>query len=141
MEVEITQINRHIRNYDGRMSFHFGNMIAGKLPFLDRDVPTIIDKPIAGNLKDIQAIEDAASGTPFFGGSAVPTDSAVQSMHSSRGDRSLHCVGYDDPFYCAGHLVDTVCNIVDKEWVTVSPSNNPWHTVDIVFEEGTYANL
>ena len=111
------------------------------IPFLKRGIPTMVDKPIAGNLKDVQAIEEATDGTPFFGGSAVPYHSAVQSLQSNGGDQSLHCVGYDDPFYYGAHLVDTVCNVVDKRWVTVSPSDNPGHTVDIVFEDGTYANL
>lgn len=111
------------------------------VPFLERNIPTLVDKPIAGNLEDIQAIEDAASGTPLFGGSAVPYHSAIQSLDPTGGHRSLHCVGYDDPFYYGAHLVDTVCNIVNEDWATVSPSDNPGQTVDIVFKDGTYANL
>lgn len=111
------------------------------VPFLERDVPTMVDKPIAGNLADIRAIEDAADGTPFFGGSAVPYHSAIQSFDPGTDDRSLHCVGYDDPFYYGVHLVDTVCKIIDEDWATVSPSATPGQTVDVVFEDGTYANL
>jgi len=111
------------------------------VPFLERGVPTMVDKPIAGNLEDIKTIEDAAGGTPFFGGSAVPYHSAVQSLEPNGDDQSLYCIGYDDPFYYGAHLVDTVCNIVDESWVTVSASDNPGSTVDIVFKDGTYANL
>lgn len=111
------------------------------VPFLERGVPTLVDKPIAGNLDDIRAIEDAASGTPFFGGSAVPYHSAVRSFELNGDGRSLHCVGYDDPFYYGVHLVDSVCRIVDEDWTTVSPSDTPGQTVDVVFEDGTYVNL
>lgn len=111
------------------------------VPFLESGVPTMVDKPIAGNLDDIRAIEDAVDGTPFFGGSAVPYHSAVRSYDLNADGRSLYCVGYDDPFYYGVHLVDTVCKIVDENWATVSPSDSPGQTVDVVFQDGTYVNL
>lgn len=101
----------------------------------------MVDKPIAGTLADVCAIERAADGAPFFGGSAVPYHSAVQSFDLNGDNRSLYCVGYDDPFYYGVHLVDTVCRIVDEDWMTVSPSDDPGQTVDVVFEDGTYATL
>lgn len=32
MEIEVTQIERHVRNYDRRMAFHFGNVVASEGP-------------------------------------------------------------------------------------------------------------
>lgn len=111
------------------------------VPFLERGVPTMIDKPIAGNLADISALEAAVGGTPFFGGSAVPYHSAVRSADLESDDRTLYCVGYDDPFYYGVHLVDTVCRIVDSPWACVSPADDPGRTVNVVFTDGTYATL
>lgn len=110
-------------------------------PFLEAGLPTLIDKPIAGSLKDVQAIEEAAGETPLFGGSAVPFHSAVQAFDPDRESRALYCVGYDDPFYYGSHLVDTVCRIVDEDWATVSPANDPGRTVEIVFTDGTYVTV
>lgn len=111
------------------------------VPFLEADVPTLIDKPIAGTLADIRAIEHATDGTPFFGGSAVPFHSAVQSFDLEPDGRALYCVGYNDPFYYGVHLVDTVCRIVDDEWATVRPADDPGETVEIVFDDGTYVTV
>jgi hypothetical protein len=92
------------------------------VPFLESDVATLVDKPIAGSLADVRALERAADGTPFFGGSAVPFHSAIRSFDLERDGRALYCVGYDDPFYYGAHLVDTVCRVVDEEWAGAGPA-------------------
>ena len=111
------------------------------VPFLKNGVATLIDKPIAGTLADVRAIQRAVDGTPFFGGSAVPFHSAVRSFCLEPDGRALYCVGYDDPFYYGVHLVDTVCRIVGEEWATVRPADDPGETVEIVFQDGTYVTL
>ncbi|WP_435320910.1 Gfo/Idh/MocA family oxidoreductase [Haloarchaeobius sp. TZWSO28] len=111
------------------------------VPFLENDVVTLVDKPIAGTLADVHAIEKAAEGTPFFGGSAVPFHSNVQSFDFESDGRTLYCVGFDDPFYYGVHLVDTVCRIVDEAWATVRPSYEPGQTIEIVFKDGTYVTV
>jgi hypothetical protein len=111
------------------------------VPFLENEVATLIDKPIAGTLADIRALEAAVDGTPFFGGSAVPFHSNVRSFSLEPNGHGLYCVGFDDPFYYGVHLVDTICRIVDEPWATVYPANDPGETVDIVFQDGTYVTI
>lgn len=111
------------------------------LSFLEADVPTLVDKPIAGRLQDIDIIQAATNGTPFFGGSAVPYHPKLESFSFDPDDRSLYCTGYDDTFYYGCHLVDTVRRIAGADWTVVLPASDPGLTVDIVFENDTFATL
>lgn len=111
------------------------------VPFLENDVAVLVDKPIAGKLADVRAIQSAVDGTPFFGGSAVPFHSNARSFTFESDGRALYCVGFDDPFYYGAHLVDTVCRIVDEAWSTVRPANDPGETIEVVFEDGTYVTV
>lgn len=111
------------------------------VPFLERSVPTLIDKPVAGCVSDVDAIRSVVDGTPFFGGSAVPYHPTIRSLADISIDGSLYCVGYDDPFYYGVHLVDTVCRLVDEDWATVTPADDPGLTADVVFADGTFATL
>lgn len=111
------------------------------LPFLDADVPTLIDKPIAGRIQDLAILSDAASGTPFFGGSAVPYHPQLRSFSVSPDGQALYCAGYDDTFYYGSHLVDTVRRLAGADWTVVRPASDPGQSVDIVFENDTFATL
>lgn len=110
------------------------------VPFLERGVPTAIDKPVAGSLTDLEAIEDASTDVPLFGGSAVPYVSKLEAIEVT-ADRTLAAVGYNDPFYYGVHLVDTVCSLVDGRWSSVSTTDDPGTTVDVTFEDGSFATL
>ena len=109
------------------------------VPYLRRDVPTMVDKPIAGTLEDVNAIRSAVGTTPFFGGSAVPYHPSLRSLKANGDERTLYCVGYNDPFYYGCHVVDTLSYLVDSPWASVMPADDPGKTVDIVFTDGTYA--
>lgn len=109
--------------------------------FLDVDVPTLIDKPIAGCIDDIEAIADAAAGTPFFGGSAVPFHSSVRSFPAKTNGQLLYAVGYNDPFYYGPHVIDTLRRIVDEDWSVVSPAADPGTSVRIEFADGSPATV
>lgn len=111
------------------------------VPFLECDVPTLIDKPIAGRVADVEAIRNVANGTALFGGSAVPYHPDIRTLSDAGIDGSLYCVGYDDPFYYGAHLVDTICLLVDAGWACVTPADDPGLTADVVFEDGTLATL
>lgn len=111
------------------------------VPFLERGVPTLIDKPIAGCVADIDAVRSVVGATPFFGGSAVPYHPTIQSLSDVRIDGSLYCVGYNHPFYYGVHLVDTVCRLVDEDWTCVTPADDPGLTADVVFADGTLGTL
>ena len=111
------------------------------VPFLEADVPTLVDKPIAGRLHDVDALRAAAEGTPFFGGSAIAYHPELSKLSSQKDDRTLYCVGYNDRFYYGSHLIDPLCRITDESWACVSPGDDPGQTVDIVFDDGTYATI
>lgn len=111
------------------------------LPFLEADVPTLVDKPIAGRLQDLEIIRAATNGTPFFGGSAVPYHPKLNSFSVGRAGRSLYCAGYDDTFYYGCHLVDAVRRLAGADWSVVRPASDPGLTVDVVFENDTFATL
>ena len=111
------------------------------VPFLEADVPTFIDKPIAGRREDIEALAAAAGGTPLFGGSAIPFHPALAEFPTAGRDRTIYCAGYNDPFYYGVHLTDTVSTLADDPWTVVSPQNRPEAVVDVEFENGSRATL
>lgn len=111
------------------------------VPFLENDVPILVDKPIAGRLQEIDALRTAADETPIFGGSAVAYHPELSELASQHRDQTLYCVGYNDQFYYGVHLVDSLCRIVGETWACVSPADDPGQTVDIVFSDGAYATI
>ena len=111
------------------------------VPFLEADVPTFIDKPIAGCHEDVDAIATAAGDTPLFGGSAIPFHPRLTEFPPDRVDRTIYCAGYNDPFYYGVHLTDTVCMLANDSWTTVEPRAGPGTVVGIEFTSGSYATL
>ncbi|WP_207592282.1 Gfo/Idh/MocA family oxidoreductase [Halomontanus rarus] len=109
--------------------------------FLDADVPTFVDKPIAGRLADLEAIADAAGTTPLLGGSSIPFHPALADFPASGGGRVLYCVGYNDPFYYGAHVVHSARHFADADWRSVTPADDPGTAVDVVFENETYATV
>jgi len=107
--------------------------------FLANDVPTLIDKPIAGNTGDLSEIE--ATGTAVFGGSAVPYHECFEQLPQNGTDRTLYAAGYNDYFYYHVHLIDTIRMLAGANWQRVSEGPEPGTTVDIDFKNGTYATL
>lgn len=111
------------------------------LPFIEAGIPTLIDKPIAGQLQDIEILEQAADDTPIFGGSAVPFHPALETFEKGFSGRALYCAGYDDTFYYGCHLVDAVRRLAGADWTVVRPAPDPGLTVDVVFENNTHATV
>lgn len=111
------------------------------LPFLNSGVATLVDKPIAGCTDDVDIIEDAANGTAFFGGSAVPYHPAFDSLPAGVDNQAIYCAGYDDPFYYGCHLVDAVRHLAAADWRHVRPATDPGLAVDVVFENDTFATI
>ena len=111
------------------------------VPFLDAGVPTFVDKPIAGTVADVTAIADAASGTPLFGGSAVPYHPAIESLPAAETGRTFFATGYNDPFYYGAHLVDVTRSLAGGDWACVQPSTTPGKTVTVLFEDDSHATL
>lgn len=109
------------------------------VPFLEIGVPTLIDKPLAGRLKDVEAIADAANDTPLFGGSAVPFHPSIAELPVEYPNRTIYCAGYGDPFYYGVHIVDTVRLLAGADWSAVEPSGGPGTTVEIRFRNDTWA--
>lgn len=111
------------------------------IPFLERGVPTLVDKPVAGRLDDVEAIADAANGTPLFGGSAIPFHPSLAEFPRGAAGRTLYCAGYNDPFYYGVHLTDALRRFVDADWTAAEPRSGPGVVVDVRFENGTRATL
>lgn len=110
-------------------------------PFLHANVPTFVDKPLAGQAADLDRIEAAAGETPLFGGSAVPFHPSFDEFPIAEADRTLYCAGYDDPFYYGAHLIDSVRLLVGAEWRSVEPGPGTGTVVNATFENGTEATL
>ncbi|MFC7215888.1 Gfo/Idh/MocA family protein [Saliphagus sp. GCM10025334] len=111
------------------------------VPFLRDAVPTAIDKPIAGSLEDVRAIQSAADETPLFGGSAVPYHPSLRSVRVAGDGRLFYGVGYGDPFYYGCHVVDAIRFLVGHRWASVAPADGPGQSVDVVFVDGTHATV
>lgn len=111
------------------------------VPFLDAGVPTLIDKPLVGRVADIDAIADAANGTPLFGGSAVPFHPSITALPIDYPGRTLYCAGYNDPFYYGVHLTSTARLLAGTDWVSVSPHDGPGTATTITFANDTVATL
>lgn len=109
-------------------------------PFLERGVPTCIDKPIAGCIEDLDAVAAAAGDTGLFGGSAVPYHPAFADIPMDRPGRRLYCVGYDDPFYYGVHLADIACRFAGTDWTAVEPGSGRGE-LEVGFENGSRARL
>lgn len=114
------------------------------VPFLEAGVPTLVDKPLAGQLSDLSTLAAAADGTPLLGGSAVPHHPTLAELSTELADHpggALYGVGCNHPFYYGAHLVDVVRSVVDADWHAVAPAEDPGATVDVVFADDTYATL
>jgi hypothetical protein len=109
------------------------------VPFLEAGVPTLIDKPLAGQLTDVESIANAANGTPLFGGSAVPFHPSIAELPVGGRERTLYCAGYNDPFYYGVHIVDTARLLADADWRAVTSGDGPGTVVTIDFENDTRA--
>lgn len=111
-------------------------------PFLEAGVPTMIDKPLAGSVADVHAIERAAmrGGAPLFGGSSLPFHPSVSSLADTTPETAFS-VGYGDSFYYGVHLVDTVRLLAGADWTRVAPNGGPGRIATIDFADGSSAML
>ncbi|MFC4439992.1 MULTISPECIES: Gfo/Idh/MocA family protein [Natrialbaceae] len=111
-------------------------------PFLEAGVPTMIDKPLAGSVADVRAIERAAmrGGAPLFGGSSLPFHPSVSSLADTTTETAFS-VGYGDSFYYGVHLVDSVRLLAGADWTRVAPNDGPGRVATIDFADGSAATL
>ena len=110
-------------------------------PVLEAGVPTLVDKPVAGRLSDVEALAEAAESAPLFGGSSIPYHPALDGLASDSARRTLYCVGYNDPFYYGAHVVQAARHLADADWYSVTPAADPGATVDVLFENDAYATV
>ncbi|MFU8868944.1 Gfo/Idh/MocA family protein [Natronococcus sp.] len=111
-------------------------------PFLEAGVPTLIDKPVAGSVADVTAIERAAArgDAPLFGGSALPFHPSVSSLADATLETAFS-VGYGDTFYYGVHLVDSIRLLAGTDWTRVTPNRGPGRVATIDFANGSAATL
>ncbi|MCU4743269.1 Gfo/Idh/MocA family protein [Natronoglomus mannanivorans] len=112
------------------------------VPFLEGGIPTMIDKPLAGSVADVDAIEAAAErgDAPLFGGSAVPFHPDAATV-TELTPQTVFGSGYGDPFYYGAHLIDTVRLAVDADWTRVEPVDAAEQIIAISFENGATATV
>jgi len=112
-------------------------------PFLAEGVPTLVDKPLAGRLVDVEAIAEAArdGGAGLAGGSALPFHPSVASLAEDGGLRTVYCVGYGDPFFYGVHPVDVVRTLTGADWTSVDPRSEPGQAVGVRFEDGSASTV
>lgn len=111
-------------------------------PFLTAGVPTFVDKPVAGSVEDVEAIEQAArdGGAPLFGGSAVPFHPDIEGMRADVGRHDLFSAGFNGPFYYGVHLTDAARRICDADWKRIEPALHR-ETATVTFEDGSNATV
>jgi hypothetical protein len=112
------------------------------VPFLEVGIPTMIDKPLAGSVTDVDAIEDAAmrGDTPLYGGSAVPFHPDISKLTETES-KTLFCSGYGNPFYYGTHLVDTVRLVIDETWTKIQAVDGSGKVAIVHFIDGSTATL
>jgi len=111
-------------------------------PFIEADIPTLIDKPLVGSISDLNTLTDGfRSPTSVFGGSALPFHPDVRRLPRDVPERTLCAAGYNDYFYYRVHLVDAVRYVADNDWTRVVSADDSESTVSIWFENGTRAKL
>jgi hypothetical protein len=108
--------------------------------FLEAGVPTLVDKPVAGQLEDLDRLEAVTrAGGALFGGSSIPFHPDLSDRVGAGGSTSA--VGYNDPFYYGGHIVDVTRAVAGSDWDVVRPSDDPGETVDVWFDDGGHATV
>lgn len=110
-------------------------------PFFEAGVAVLIDKPIAGRLADVEAIEELARGGRLFGGSMHPYSPTFGNWPLGVPDRTLYAVGSNHPFYYGIHVVDPVSHLVGEEWTAVTPDPAVEKRVEIAFENRAHATV
>ena len=111
------------------------------VPFLERGVPTLVDKPVAGDLEALDALERASSHAPLFGGSAVAAHPEFDSLPVDYSERQVYGAGFNDPFYYGAHVVDPIRRVAGADWASVTPSKDPGQTVDVLFRNDARATV
>ena len=108
---------------------------------LEGGVPVLVDKPVVGSGGDLKRLRDATSstGTPLFGGSALPWHPMIDALPAGPGERFLAASGYGDPFYYGVHLVDAIRHVIDADWERVAPVDVQRGIVAVRFGTGAVA--
>jgi hypothetical protein len=123
------------------LTVNWDSHISLAAPFLRAGIPTLIDKPIAGRLADIETLATLARNAPLFGGSAISYHPSLDQFPIQQPGRMLCGSGYNHPFYYGVHLTDTVRRLAGADWQSVTTTEHLGQTVTVVFENDTYALL
>ncbi|MGH2548541.1 MAG: Gfo/Idh/MocA family protein [Thermomicrobiales bacterium] len=133
-----------------------GDLHAGHaLPFLERGIPTFVDKPLAIQLEDCQAILAAAqrTTTPVTSFSALRWASSTEELaiEASRSGQivAAHFSGpcdFESPhggaFFYATHIIELAMRLLGEEIVSVSAQRNAGSVVaTMTWREGEIASF
>ncbi|MFB6312095.1 MAG: Gfo/Idh/MocA family oxidoreductase, partial [Salinirussus sp.] len=111
------------------------------VPFLETGIPTLIDKPVAGSMADLDRILSVAD-PPLYGGSALPFHPDFAALRSNTASRTVHLVGYNDFYYYRVHVVDAGRRLVGSDWQSVHPvRRTDTSSVEVTFADGSLATL
>lgn len=113
------------------------------IPFLEAGIPTLVDKPIAGNVPDIETMSESseAGGAVFFGGSAIPYQYEMQNLSDGVPNRTIHCSSYRGSIRYGPHAIDPIRKLVGANWTSVETIPAPGKSVAVQFENGSYATV
>ncbi len=118
------------------------------LPFIERGIPVLIDKPIVGSVKDVvrmKKIINKHSSIMFGGSSLLYSDNAVEFSNSITRDFSnIHAFGMGDIFNYGIHTVAIAQSLLGAGAKTVTylqDEDHPSFRVDYIDERKLYLHL
>ncbi len=115
------------------------------LPFIEAGVPTLIDKPMVGNLQDLHELLrlEAKHGTLIMGGSSVRYAAEVQELASLRDDMGeigvCWCEGRGDFFNYGIHTIEMFQGVFGAGVIAVEHvgDNGPMDVLRADYADGT----
>ncbi len=132
-----------VDHVDGVMvlSVNWDTHVSLATPFLEADVPVLIDKPVAGDLDSLARLADVAGQTPLYGGSALGYHPTLLEWPTGVVERQLWMAGYNHSFYYGAHLTATARRLAGADWRSVSPTSQPGQTVQVTFENDVVTTI
>lgn len=118
------------------------------MPFIERGIPVLIDKPVVGSYKDIKRMKKIVrehSSIIFGGSSLLYQPDAIQFARSLSGEYSVvHAFGMGDIFNYGIHTVaiaQTLLGVGAKSIVYLNDDDHPSFRIDFISDKKLYLHL